>query len=404
MSTAVWRPFYVKSKSGPLPKVVGASGAWLELEGGHRVLDMTCSWWVTLHGHCQPEIAAAIGKQAHAFEQVLFANFTHDPGEELCDRLIAIAPDHLDKVFFSDNGSTTVEVALKMAVQSDWNPGHRFIAFEGAYHGDTAGAMSVSDGGVFTDPFRPMLFDVDRVPYPTSPEQESATLNAIAETANDSHCAVIIEPLVQGAGGMRMCRPEFLRALDHLTKELRLLTIYDEVFTGFGRTGELFACIKSGTQPDIVCLSKGITGGFLPLSVTLTTQALFETFDTFFHGHSYTANPIACAAANASLELLKAEPFRKFEAWHHKYGAQLSGVNHFRVCGTIAAFELPGEGEYLSEIGVPLEKRCLEQGVFIRPLGRTVYLLPPYCTTEAELEHAYQIVAEALLELGLFTS
>ncbi|MFT4553300.1 MAG: adenosylmethionine-8-amino-7-oxononanoate aminotransferase [Chlamydiales bacterium] len=422
----VWHPNTQKRFQEVPKKIKSAHGAYLEIEDGQKVLDMTCSWWVTLHGHTQPEIAEAIYKQALSFEQVLFANFTHEPAIELSRGLLRHLPDHFAKVFFSDNGSTAVEVALKMAFQYWQNKGEkkrsRFLSFENAYHGDTVGAMSVSSRSIFTNVFEPLLFDVDQVPFPSTfdndpdvEEKEQQCLEAfrtLVQKNKGEYAAFIMEPLIQGAAGMRMCRPEFLRALEAITKEEDILTIYDEVFVGFGRTGELFACSKAQTTPDIICLSKGITGGFLPLSATICSENIYEAFyqddpmKTFFHGHSYMANPLGCAAGVASLKLLEDNPnaFQRLEVLHRLYSKVLQNnprVQQLRFCGSIVAFDVITEEDdgYMNAVSVVLREKCMEKGVYIRPLGNTVYLVPPYCITEEELASVYEVLASVLLEL-----
>ncbi len=418
----IWHPYSQARFSEKPLKVVSAKDALITLEDGREVLDMTCSWWVTLHGHAHPLIAQAIYQQALQCEHVLFANFTHDPALKLCNKLLSHLPHNLNHVFFSDNGSTSVEVAMKIAFQYWRNIGRphrrRFLSFEGAYHGDTLGAMSLSAPSIFNEPFAPLLIDVDFVPYPAifdeDPGIASKERDAIEklclqlEEHKDEYAALMIEPLVQGAGGMRMCRPQFLGAVQEIAKKEGLLVIYDEVFVGFGRTGEWFACTKAKTTPDLLCLAKGITGGFLPLSVTICTDSIFEAFQdkdpmkSFFHGHSYSANPLGCAASIASLQLLEENPhaFQRLEILHRLLSAPLKDhprVEKLRFCGTIAAFDVVSEKtNYLNPIGVPLRTYCLEHGVFIRPLGNVVYILPPYCTTEEQLAHVYKVLKEAL--------
>ena len=330
----------------PALKVKRGNGAYLELEDGRRLVDCISSWWVTLHGHAQPEIARAIYEQAQVLEQVIFAGFTHQPAEDLADALLQRLPENLKHIFFSDNGSTAVEVSLKMAFQYWRNRGEKrskFMAFEGGYHGDTVGAMSIGRGSPFWNKFEPLLFSIDVVPYPATfeadpsvEEKEQLSLGAIENLLRNNagdYAAICIEPLVQGAAGMRCCRPEFLQALRKLASKHDVLLIFDEVMTGFGRTGDFFASTKSGVAPDLICLSKGITGGFLPLSVTVCSSEIFERFlssesdKTFYHGHSYTANPIACAAAVCSWRLLNQNRhlFADMELSHRRLAAEKLG-------------------------------------------------------------------------------
>lgn len=421
--SAVWPPF-TPLKPDPAPlRVKSGRGVTLTLEDGRTLMDCISSWWVNLHGHAHPEIARAIYRQALELEQVIFAGLTHEPAERLARRLVDLLPDGLTRVFYSDNGSTAVEVALKMAFQYWKNRGvsdrTRFISFEGAYHGDTLGAMSVSHRSVFTDAFQSLLFDVDFIPYPETfqddagvAEKEARTLAALDRllaSRADAYAALIIEPLVQGAGGMRMCRPEFLRALQKKSRNYDVLIIYDEVMVGFGRTGDYFACQKSQTIPDIICLSKGITGGFMPLAATVCTERIYQAFydedpgKTLYHGHSYTANPLGCAAANASLDLLieNSHQFAQMAQWHFDGIDMLrheKRLQRFRVCGTIAAMEVAvmNGGGYLSALGPLLRKRFMERGFLLRPLGNVIYILPPYCIQRDELFSVYTCIRDVM--------
>lgn len=403
----------MKTAGPPLP-VRRAEGAVLELEDGRRIVDCISSWWVTLHGHGNRVIADAIYEQAKTLEHVIFAGFTHQPAQELSELLLKHLPPHFDRVFFSDNGSTSVEVAIKMAVQFWRNSGEperkRLIGFEGGYHGDTVGAMSAGGSSAFWTHFRSLMFDVDTVPFPATfdgdPERaqhEAESLQALEKllTSHPGECAaVIVEPLIQGAAGMRMCSEEFLRNVNEIVRESGTLLIFDEVMTGFGRTGDWFACTKSRTEPDIICLSKGITGGFLPLSVTVCTQRIYDAFyadeleKAFFHSHSYTGNPIACAAGVASMNLLEqsSEVFQTWEARHRslwkEYLEPLPVTTRPRFCGTIFAFDLnlPGDPGYFNSRAPQLRAEFLKEGLLLRPLGNTVYLMPPYCTDDETLK------------------
>jgi adenosylmethionine-8-amino-7-oxononanoate aminotransferase len=376
---------------------------------GRRIFDAISSWWVTLHGHAQPEIVAAIARQAETLEQVIFAGFTHEPAARLAEQLIARAPAGLQRVFFSDDGSTAVEVAVKIAVQYGENRGEprRLIAaLENAYHGDTFGAMSVSARGVFTQPFAASLFEVARLPDPAAHDVVDALDRLIRQRGREL-AAVIVEPMLLGAGGMRMWPADALRDIRELTAASGVLLIADEVLTGFGRTGPLFACEHAGVSPDLMCLSKGITGGFVPLGATLATEALFDGFrsedrtKTLFHGHSYTANPVACAAALASLALLDAgcaARRRSIEASHRAAASRLAGVRgveNVRVLGTVLALELASpRGGYLDDVGPALRRFALDRGVLLRPLGNTVYVLPPYCAAPVDLAGVYDVIAD----------
>jgi adenosylmethionine-8-amino-7-oxononanoate aminotransferase len=404
----VWHPYTQHGLREPALEIVRAQGAYLYDASGRAIFDAISSWWVTLHGHGQPEIAEAIARQAGTLEQVIFAGFTHEPAVRLAAELVRRVPRGLDRVFFSDDGSTAVEVAVKMALQYWQNRGKKrrvVVALENAYHGDTFGAMSVSARGLFTDPFAQELFEVVRLPDPTESDVVAA-FEHVVDVRGADVAALIVEPLVQGAGGMRMWPAESLKSLRELSSRAGVLLIADEVMTGFGRTGPLFACEHAEVRPDLMCVSKGITGGFLPLGATFARDEIFESFisrdrrKTLFHGHSYTANPIACAAALASLELLDEESAtrrRTIEDMHRAAAAHLAslrGVSNVRVLGTILALDLetPDSG-YLSGIGPALRAFALERGVLLRPLGDTVYVLPPYCSTRADLQHVYDVIA-----------
>ncbi|MEM9926993.1 MAG: adenosylmethionine--8-amino-7-oxononanoate transaminase [Cyanobacteria bacterium P01_D01_bin.50] len=416
MHPHIWYPFTQAKTSPPPPKVKSAQGIWLELEDGHKIMDCISSWWVNLHGHCHPKIAEAIYRQAMELEHVIFAGFTHQPAEKLSEELVKRLPGGLNRVFFSDNGSTAVEVALKMAYQYWVNQNQqrqKFIAFEGAYHGDTFGAMSVCSPSIFNQVFSSMLFEVDFLPFPETyigdnavEETEEKVLSQLKEKLEQNpqeYAGIIIEPLVQGAGGMRMCRTEFLRKLQQLVKQFDTFLIFDEVMTGFGRTGDWFPSIKSKITPDITCLSKGITGGFLPLSVTVCSEKIYDAFysdnpiKTLYHGHSYTANPLGCAAGLASLELMvENQPvFSSMEAKHLQHLEILQEnpkVEKLRVTGTIAAMDIVNKQEsgYLNKVGMEIRQKAVEKGLLLRPLGNVLYIMPPYCITDEELLWVYQ--------------
>jgi len=424
MATSGWHPHlwhpFTQPGRGPAPiPVRRGQGSWLELDDGRRLIDGISSWWVTLHGHGEPCIAEAIGHQAKELEQVIFANFRHGPASTLSTRLCG-KWDGLDRMFFSDNGSTAVEVALKMAwqhCQREAPERQQVIAFDGAYHGDTFGAMALGERGLFSAPFEPLLFAVARAPWPSTwwgdgeiEQKEAQALQRLDELLQTPTAAVIFEPLLQGAGGMAMVRETFLQAVEQRAHAAGALVIADEVLTGFGRSGSLFASHRAGIAPDIVSLSKGLTAGFLPMGVTLASEALYQSFvgpepdRTFFHGHSFTANPLGCAAAVASLELLEREPQRytSIEARHRPHLEQLAEhrlVTKPRLLGGIAAFELPGDSGYLQPIGLEVQRLALEQGLFIRPLGSVVYLMPPLGINDGELAQCYaslQAVLDAL--------
>jgi adenosylmethionine-8-amino-7-oxononanoate aminotransferase len=423
MESPIWRPFTQMKGEPPPPLVTRGQGVWLELADGRKILDAISSWWVTIHGHAHPALAEALYAQAQELEQVIFAGFTHPKAEKLATQLLAHLPPPLKRVFFSDNGSTAVEVALKMAFQYWQNLGESqrttFIAFAGGYHGDTLGAMSVGRGSVWWQTFNPLLLATELVPFPATfwgDEMVEATeaetlsqITALLESKGEQIIGIFIEPLVQGAAGMRMCRPQFLQALETLTKKFNVLLIYDEVMTGFGRTGQLFACLKSATCPDLLCLSKGLSGGCLPLAVTVAQEKIYQAFYSdlpqaaFYHGHSYTGNPLACATGVVSLEMLAEHPeyYQRLEVWHQgAFSKWLEGnprLEHFRLCGTIAAMDIKTTEEgYFQAIAPRLKAAFLEAGVLLRPLGNTIYILPPYCITQAELDWVYQAIAQVL--------
>ena len=415
----LWHPT-TQVATSPVPlQVHAARGCELELADGRRLLDAISSWWVTLHGHGEPTIAAAIARQAQTLEQVIFANLTHEPAEQLATRLSALAG--LERLFFSDNGSTAIEVALKIAWQwwaNQGQPRQQLIAFDGAYHGDTFGAMAVGARSLFTAPYESLLFEVARIDWPhthwgdtTVEQREQQALSQLDAALQTPTAAVIVEPLLQGASGMRLVRPAFVRAVAERARATGALVIADEVMTGFGRTGSLFACQKAGVQPDLMALSKGLTGGFVPMGVTMASERLYQGFIserpelTFFHGHSFTANPLGCAAALASLDLLQHEPerFQQFESRHTPLLESLS--QNPRVCrprnlGTIAAFDVEiGDNSYLNPVGKQIQRLCLAQGVYLRPLGNTVYLLPPLCISDGQLQRCYEVVGQALQQI-----
>jgi adenosylmethionine---8-amino-7-oxononanoate aminotransferase len=429
----IWHPFTpLTTTPDPLP-VAAAQGCEILLTDGRKMLDGISSWWVNLHGHSHPHIAQAIAEQALRLEHVIFAGFTHEPAIRLAERLLAILPGNFSKVFYSDNGSTAVEVALKMAFQFWHNQGiakRKIIALTDAYHGDTFGAMSVGGRSAFTAPFVPFLFEVDFLDFPachrrdccggnvdeTCPFPKSRKwLEDFRQMAADGNVAAFIfEPLVQGASGMRMYSPELLDELIYICKQFNILTIADEVMTGFGRTGKLFACEYLQYMPEIICLSKGITGGAMALGATVCTEPVIDAFreddllKTFFHGHSFTANPLACAAANASLDLLltaECEENRrriagKHEAFADKIFSYVS-VNEVRTLGTILALEIntTEETSYINEARHSLYDFFLKKNILLRPLGNVLYVLPPYVMTDAELERIYEAIEELLLRL-----
>ncbi len=422
----VWHPFALDANE-LLPTVTKASGIYLELTDGQKIMDCVSSWWVNIHGHCVRELIEALSNTAKNLDQVIYADFSHKPGLELAQNLLSLLPSNMAKIYYTDDGSTSIELALKLAFQYWVNKGKefksRFLAFRDGYHGDTVGAMSLGGSSVFTRKFSKLTFDVELVDYPriyfndTQIEaKDSIALDQIKQVLRArAHelAAVIIEPLVQGAGGMNMCSQTFLQGLTALCQEYDVLLIFDEVLTGFGRTGDYFACVKSAVQPDLICMSKGITGGMLPLAATGMTEEIFATFLTtqidrrFFHGHSYTANPIACAVANTSIQLLQRnyQTFSQMDGLHkqfyQKYLANNEFIGNYRVCGTIAAFDLNSQlaQNYGNTISINLKKNLLKEGFLFRPLGNVVYIMTPYCIREIELELVYKVLNDKIREL-----
>ena len=412
MSSPVWHPFTQHGLGEAIPRVTHAEGAAIYTADGTRIIDAISSWWVTTHGHNHPGIAAAIADQAQRLDQIIFAGWTHEPAETLAHALVALMPAPLSHVFYSDSGSTSVEVALKMALgywANRGEPRDRILVMEHSYHGDTIGAMSVGARGVFTRSYAPLLFDVGTIPFPIGSAQE--TLDALETQARAGAAALIVEPLVLGAGGMKFYAPEILTEMRSICARYGVLFIADEVMTGWGRTGTLLACEQAGVVPDLLCLSKGLTGGAIPLAVTMATAEIFDAHYAtdrarmFFHSSSYTATPIACAAANANLAIWRDEPvMARIAQLVDRQKARLAKIAaHPRVrgprqAGTIAAFEIDGGSKgYLADIAPRMTRFARENGVLLRPLGDTVYVMPPYCIDEADLDAVYGVI-EAFLE------
>ncbi|MEO6315343.1 MAG: adenosylmethionine--8-amino-7-oxononanoate transaminase [Chitinophagaceae bacterium] len=424
----IWHPFTSFTHApAPIPIVKGR-GVYLVDESGNEYIDAISSWWVNLHGHAHPYIAEKIYEQAKTLEQVIFAGFTHQPAIELAERLLPKLPGLFSKIFYSDNGSTATEVAIKMALQYWWNttpatekinksagtilPRKKILAFNDSYHGDTFGAMSVSDRSIFTMAFQDKLFDVIFIDTPL-PENIQSIKDRINKEG-DQVAAFMYEPLLQGAGGMKMYAPALLDELLKTVKKHGIVCIADEVMTGFGRTGSFFASDHCSEKPDIICLSKGLTGGTMALGVTAATQRIVDAFihddktKTFFHGHSFTANPIACTAALASLDLLEEESCQQNirmitesnTAFLKELRQMALPVKNLRQLGTIIAFELEtGKDEYLNTIAATVTSRALQKKVYLRPLGNTVYIMPPYCITEAALTLTYNAITEVISEM-----
>jgi adenosylmethionine---8-amino-7-oxononanoate aminotransferase len=412
----VWHPFTQHATETAPIVITRAKDASLFDAEGREILDLVSSWWTCTHGHSHPALNEALSEQAAAFEHVMFAGFTHAPAVELATALAATLPGELNRVFYSDDGSTSVEVALKIAYQYWVNRGERrrrrFIGFEGGYHGDTLGAMSLGRGSGFFTLFHDLMCEVETIPFPATYDgdeeadaKEAGALFAFEDALEKdarSIAALVVEPLLQGASGMRMCRPSFLKRLVEMASQAGVLVIFDEVATGFGRTGTMFAMQQAEIVPDIVCLSKGLTAGYMPMSATVTTDAIFDTFlaedfdRALPHGHSFTANPLACAVGLRSLALFEEEAtldrIARINARHRAFLDSLAGrpeVTRPRLLGSVVAFELAGNDEYGSERSRALRAGFLARGLNIRPLGSVIYLLPPYCITDEELDRAY---------------
>jgi adenosylmethionine---8-amino-7-oxononanoate aminotransferase len=407
----IWHPYTQHKGMLPPVPIERGEGALLFDHEGNSYIDAISSWWVTLHGHGNAYIASSIFEQAARLEQVIFTGFTHLPAIRLAERLLEILPGNCEKIFYSDNGSTAVEVALKMCIQFWRNSTtagsaakrNKILAFHHAYHGDTFGSMSVSGRSVFTEPFRDFLFEVIFIDTPNAENIEA--LKEIVRQQGPCIAGFIYEPLLQAAGGMRIYEARWLDELLAEIQSFEILCIADEVLTGFGRTGRLFAGCSLTHFPDIVCLSKGLTGGTLAMGVTACSQKIYEAFlsddksRTFFHGHSYTANPIACAAALASLDLLEKETcvaqIQGLETANRQFALRLAdrNIRNLRTLGTVLAFELnQGTDGYLNPAGRDIHQSAMNEGIFLRPLGNTVYIMPPYCISSGQLEKIYDFL------------
>jgi adenosylmethionine-8-amino-7-oxononanoate aminotransferase len=413
----IWHP-YTQMKN-PLPHIpiTRGEGVYLFDENGKKYIDAVSSWWVNIHGHAHPHIAKKVAEQLNTLEHVIFAGFTHEPAVQLAERLLPLLPGGLqEKVFYSDNGSTAVEVALKMCLQYWTNttkqPRTKIIAFKNAYHGDTFGAMSVSGRSLFTEPFNQLLFDVEFIELPNAQniEQLKSKINYLS---NEVAC-FIFEPMVLGASGMLMYEAQYLDQLIETCQKHGILTIADEVMTGFGRTGKYFSCEALQNKPDIFCLSKGLTGGTMPLGVTTCNSKIFNAFlsddklKTLYHGHSFTANPVACAAALASLDiLLQPETLlhiKRIASRHQEFAETIQGhpkLKNIRQNGTILVmeWETGGDTSYLNGLRDRLYLYFLDRGIVLRPLGNILYILPPYVISDEDLAYIYQNILQALNDI-----
>ncbi len=410
----VWHPFTHLKSEGENICIERAEGSYYYDDKGNKYIDAISSWWVNLHGHSHPHINLKLVQQIQKFEHTMFSGFTHQPAVELAERLLKHLPKNQNKIFYSDNGSTAVEVALKMALQFWENKGESkplFIAFENAYHGDTFGGMSVGERNVFNNAFEKLLFEVVHIPLPNAENIGRLETELQTLVKNHSVAAFIFEPLVQGAGGMQMYEAKYLDKLIQICNKNKVITIADEVMTGFGRTGKFFASDYLQNKPDIICLSKGLTGGYMPLGVTSCSQFIYDAFvsddkkKTFFHGHSYTGNPIACTAALASMDLMEEKRtwigidriIKKHEFFLSKIKSH-KAIKNVRQTGTILAIELntTEHSHYLNNASEKIAEYFLKHGILIRPLGNVFYILPPYCISFGDLDFMYTRIEEFL--------
>lgn len=411
----IWHPFTPQGDDAPSPILISkADGVYLHTPDGRKIIDAISSWWVNLHGHSHPLIAKAIYEQATTLEHVIFAGFTHAPAIQLAENLKKILPSSMSKIFFSDNGSTANEVAIKMAIQYWHNKGikkKKIIALEGAYHGDTFGSMSVGDRSVFTTPFNDYLFEVSFLDFPTEENKERVIHEFTTLISSGDVGAFIFEPLIQGAAGMRMYSSEILEALLQIAKANQVICIADEVFTGFCRTGKFFATDYINTKPDIMAVSKGITGGTLPLGVTVCSTEIYKAYTSaditkaFLHGHSYTANPLSCAAANASYSILTSaecqHQIKRINSLHSDFVEKVKShvlIEKVSVLGTILSIEIKtsGKTEYTNSLRKLIYEYFLGRDILLRPLGNILYIVPPYCIKEEELQEIYLAIEDFL--------
>jgi adenosylmethionine-8-amino-7-oxononanoate aminotransferase len=408
----IWHPYTQMQTAAPPVGIVRGEGACVYSEDGKQYIDAVSSWWVNIHGHAHPYIAAKVAEQLQKLEHVIFAGFTHEPAVELAERLLTLLPANQAKVFYSDNGSTAVEVALKMCLQYWYNKGEqrtKILAFKNAYHGDTFGAMAVSGRSAFTNAFEQLLFDVEFIDLPA--EDNITDLKAQITSLKSQLSCFIVEPLVQGSAGMIMYEATYLDELLQHCRNEGIFTIADEVFTGFGRTGKNFASDHLQHQPDIMCFSKGLTGGTMALGITTCTQYIYDAFlsddrlKTLFHGHSFTANPVACAAALASMDLFvmpeTMQNISRIAESHRVFALTLQGhprIKTVRQTGTIIAmeWETGTNTSYFSSLRDTLYNYFLDAGIILRPLGNVLYILPPYCITNEHLNYIYSTIQQAL--------
>ena len=422
-NSPIWHPFTQHAIAPEAMQVDRADGAYVYArkkgqKGEQRIIDAISSWWVITHGHCHPHITQSVQEQAAKLDQVIFAGFTHDQAEKLASRMMDLTAKSFgkpfDHAFFSDSGSTSVEVGLKMALgywANTGKPRSKIIALENGYHGDTFGAMSVSGRSQFNDLYKSFLFEVEHLPVPEEGKEAQTLerLETFLKKNRDDVAAFIFEPLLMGAGGMKIYSPQVLKEMAKLCRKYGVLLIADEVMTGFGRTGTMFACEQAGIMPDIMCLSKGMTGGFLPMGLTLCNHEIFQAYyhkdrsKMFFHSTSFTGNALSCAAANASLDIWENEPvferIQRITDSHSAIAQELSQHNNLaniRQKGTVLALDIVMEDEkgtdYLSQIQPRLYNMAMERNILLRPLGNTLYVLPPYCVSDKDLQEVYTAI------------
>lgn len=419
MTLNIWHPFTQHGLGEPIPEIARAEGAALYQADGTRIIDAISSWWVQTHGHCHPRIVKAIQDQSARLDQMIFAGWTHEPARELAAGLSDFLPESLEHIFFSDSGSTAVEVALKMALGFWHNRGEsrqKILVMEHSYHGDTIGAMSVGARGVFNQAYAPLLFDVGTICFPAAGAEQDTLdlLQAFCTDRENPPAALIVEPLILGAGGMKVYSPALLAKMAAVCRAHDVLLIADEVMTGWGRTGTVFACEQAGVEPDILCMAKGLTGGVIPLAVTAASDAIYQAHFSqdrakmFFHSSSFTANPIACAAANANLAIWRDEPVQQridgIIASHRAFSGRMkrkANISGLRQCGTILALEIDdGAGDYMSDLGPKLLGFFRDRNILLRPLGNTIYIMPPYCISREELASIHAVIEEAIHHFG----
>ena len=412
-----WHPYTQMQTAGPPLAIVKGEGIWLTAEDGTQYLDAISSWWVNLHGHNHPYLMDAIRKQTQLLDHVIFSGFTHAPAVDLSEALLTILPSSHEKIFYSDNGSTAVEVGLKMAIQYHVNRGankHTIIALKDGYHGDTFGAMSAGGRGIFSTPFENHLFQVEYIDVPIIGKEDESLRQLNKIIKHHDVAGFIFEPLLQGAAGMIMYSPQILSEMIHLCNENDILTIADEVSTGFGRTGKYFAADYLSHKPDIICMSKGITGGVMALGATSATAQVYNAFlsddksKMFLHGHSYTGNPLACVVAKASLDLLQEDDtwtaIKRISTQHHQFVSNVMNhpyVEDARALGVVLAVSVKSESEesYFNYLRDRLYNFFIHRKILLRPLGNVIYIMPPYCIADEELNMVYTAIYDLLDEL-----